>query len=134
MLWVDEPLLAALADRSSIRIWRVGTHGSPVLAGHTDVVSIEADGGRFLVRHDGAEVGTFTATSVHPGNVACAVAAVLAAGVPADALADRLARLEPPAAPGDGGHDRHRPVRHRRHLQRQPRGRGGGDRPSRRRR
>lgn len=96
VLWVDEPLLAALADRSSIRIWRVGTHGSPVLAGHTDVVSIETDGDRVLVRHDGAEVGTFTATSVHPGNVACAVAAVLAAGVPASALADRLARLEPP--------------------------------------
>jgi UDP-N-acetylmuramoyl-tripeptide--D-alanyl-D-alanine ligase len=96
VLWVDEPLLAALADRSTIRIWRVGTHGSAALAGHTDVVSIERVGDGFVVRHDGAEVGTFPAGSVHPGNVACAVAAVLAAGVPANALADRLSRLEPP--------------------------------------
>jgi UDP-N-acetylmuramoyl-tripeptide--D-alanyl-D-alanine ligase len=112
VLWVDEPLLAALADRTTgIRLWRVGTHGSPALAGHTDVVTIEAldddgpagdaplprvTGRHYVVRHDGAEVGTFVATSVHPGNVACAVAAVLAAGVPASALGERLARLEPP--------------------------------------
>jgi UDP-N-acetylmuramoyl-tripeptide--D-alanyl-D-alanine ligase len=113
VLWVDEPLLAALADRTTgVRLWRVGTHGSPALAGHTDVVSIEAledetppgdappparpSGRRYVVRHDGAEVGTFVAASVHPGNVACAIAAVLAAGVPAGALAERLARLEPP--------------------------------------
>ena len=100
--WVDEPRLAALADRATIRIWRCGTHGSPALAGHTDVVSVEAeaeteaDSDRWLVRHDGAEVGWIRATSVHPGNVACAVAAALAAGVPESALAERLARLEPP--------------------------------------
>lgn len=109
VLWVDEPRLAALAARTTgTRLWRVGTHGSSALAGHTDTVSIEALDGqvaddpasgvgrRYLVRHDGAEVGTFAASSVHPGNVACAVAAVLAAGVPAAALAERLARLEPP--------------------------------------
>jgi UDP-N-acetylmuramoyl-tripeptide--D-alanyl-D-alanine ligase len=96
VLWVDEPLLAEVADRCSIRVWRVGTHGSPALAGHVDVVSIAADGDRVLVRHDGVEIGSFLSTSVHPGNVACAVAAVLAAGVPAAAVGERLSRLEPP--------------------------------------
>jgi UDP-N-acetylmuramoyl-tripeptide--D-alanyl-D-alanine ligase len=93
VLWVSNPYLADLAARvQGKRVWRVGTSGTPDL----DVeVHMSPDG--LDVLHEGRVVGTCPiANGVHPENLGCAVAAVLAYGVDDQLLPRRIAALGNP--------------------------------------
>ncbi len=94
VLWVSNPLLADLAEQQTIKVWRVGTAGTPDL----DVeIRDNEHGDAFEVVHDGRVLGTCSKDSgVHPENVGCAVAATLAYGIDEQALASRLAHLTSP--------------------------------------
>jgi UDP-N-acetylmuramoyl-tripeptide--D-alanyl-D-alanine ligase len=120
VLCVDDPLLAGLADRvaGDVELWRAGSAGS---AGRDDldvqVVAVRGsaaagdgdatagDGGsgdaapsQLVVRVRGDELGRVAAGSLHARNVACAVAAALAAGAPPRAVAAALPTLAPPSS------------------------------------
>lgn len=94
VLWVEHPQLAELADRTSgQRVWRCGWHGTSGVD-----VSVEVADDQIVVRHDGTVVGAAAAgQGLHPSNVASAVAASLAAGVPESHVAQGLARLHAPS-------------------------------------
>jgi UDP-N-acetylmuramoyl-tripeptide--D-alanyl-D-alanine ligase len=88
VLNVDNPHLAALADRvaSRQRVVRCSADGDN---GTADVVVHGGD-----VRVHGESIGPVDPT-LPPTNVACAVAAALELGVPADAIGKRLGDLRP---------------------------------------
>lgn len=94
VLWVDDPRLAELADRVTVdRLIRVGTRGGDRLE-----VEVEQRDDDVVLWVGGEEIGAYpTATGAHPGNVACAVAAAHAYGVPARHLAQRLGTLTNPS-------------------------------------
>jgi UDP-N-acetylmuramoyl-tripeptide--D-alanyl-D-alanine ligase len=107
ILNVDDERLAALADGGLVtaELWRCGTAGTrPDLD-----VAVEVAGDDQVVHVRGTEVGRVPAgAGLHAGNVACAVAAAVALGVPPTALAPRLAALTLPehravAATADSG-------------------------------
>lgn len=93
VLWVESPELAALADTiTGQRVWRCGYAGNT----RADVTVEEVDG-RLRLRVGDEELGITEADpGLHPGNVACAVAALLAAGAPRDAVARQLVALRAP--------------------------------------
>jgi UDP-N-acetylmuramoyl-tripeptide--D-alanyl-D-alanine ligase len=98
VLNIDHPLLAELAQKveeEGKTVWRCSSQGSQA------DVRVTADRGGLRVRaaHVGAEMDQLVTVGpeVEPGNVACAVAAALALGVPAGTVAARLASL--PGAP-----------------------------------
>jgi UDP-N-acetylmuramoyl-tripeptide--D-alanyl-D-alanine ligase len=93
VLWVEHPELARLAEATSNqRVWRCGWHGTDRLD-----VSVEIVDDQVVVRHGDATVGAVaTGRGLHPPNIACAVAASLATGVPASHLAKTLANLQAP--------------------------------------
>jgi UDP-N-acetylmuramoyl-tripeptide--D-alanyl-D-alanine ligase len=88
---IDHPLLARIADEESSRIEviRCSSAGADVDV-HADPAS-----GRVTVR--GIDVGGFDGSSLHAGNVACAVGIVMALGLDPAAVSDRLATI--PSAP-----------------------------------
>jgi UDP-N-acetylmuramoyl-tripeptide--D-alanyl-D-alanine ligase len=94
ILNVDEPRLAAIADRATNpEVWRVGTEGQSGL----DVSVAAQAGDAYEVSWRGAPVGTFVRPQgIHAGNVACAVAAVLAVGLTPAQVGAGLGRLAPP--------------------------------------
>ncbi|HXR20968.1 MAG TPA: UDP-N-acetylmuramoyl-tripeptide--D-alanyl-D-alanine ligase [Acidimicrobiales bacterium] len=95
---VDYPLLEQLAQKAEEEgktVWRCSSNG-PL----ADVTVTSEDGGfRVRVKHFSAEMDLVIAAApaVDPGNVACAVAAALSLGVPAEIVASRLESL--PGAP-----------------------------------
>ncbi len=93
VLWVDDPHLASLADSCSTdRVWRVGRKGGD----HLDV-EVEVINNEIVVSSEKIEIGRCPAVSgVHPGNLACAVAAAAAYGMPTQHLSDRLAAMQSP--------------------------------------
>ena len=93
VLWIETPELATLADSiTGQRVWRCGYVGND----RADVTVQESDG-RLHLWAEGQEIGaTGVDPGLHPGNVACAVAALLAAGAPRDVIAQRLAALQAP--------------------------------------
>ena len=98
VLQVDDPRLAALADRlegEGKRVWRASAADAA-----TEVAVVPgADGTRATVSVDGAVVAADVPlpTGVQPTNLACALAVALALGVPVEAAAGRLADLPPVA-------------------------------------
>jgi len=97
VLNVDDPRLAALADRLAARrpqtrVIRCSTATGPV---DVAVVEDEGDGRTVSVRLGGrlAAENVPLAAGVQPGNVACAVAVGLALDVPAAVLLERLPTL-----------------------------------------
>ncbi len=95
---VDYPLLEQLAQKAEEEgktVWRCSSNGP--LADVT--VTSEGAGLRVRVKHFSAEMDLVIAAAptVDPGNVACAVAAALSLGVPAEIVASRLESL--PGAP-----------------------------------
>ncbi|MGY6500724.1 MAG: Mur ligase family protein [Acidimicrobiales bacterium] len=94
VLWVDDPRLADLAERVTVgRLLRVGTRGGDRLD-----VEVEQRGDDVVLWIDGEEIGSYPAAiGAHPGNVACAVAAAHAYGVPARHLAQRLGTITNPS-------------------------------------
>jgi UDP-N-acetylmuramoyl-tripeptide--D-alanyl-D-alanine ligase len=113
VLWVDDPRLAALADRltgkglSGKKVWRVG---SVDVSGRADAGGVEPDVGvhagdaEASVFHAGRPIGSFAlGAGVHPGNAACAVATALAYGIDERALAAPLTRLSGTAHRGTVG-------------------------------
>lgn len=98
VLWVDEPHLAALADRSDIQgLWRVGRRDGASAAGLDVSVAVDTDSGEISVwlgdQHLGNAPG---ASGLHAGNVGCAVAAALASGATAAQVASRVGSLASP--------------------------------------
>jgi UDP-N-acetylmuramoyl-tripeptide--D-alanyl-D-alanine ligase len=98
VLNVDYPLLEQLAQKAEEEgkvVWRCSSSG-PVAD-----VAVTAEEGKLRVRarHFSAEMDQLVTAppSVEPGNVACAVAAALSLGVPAEIVASRLESL--PGAP-----------------------------------
>jgi UDP-N-acetylmuramoyl-tripeptide--D-alanyl-D-alanine ligase len=98
ILNVDYPLLAQLAQKAEEdgkTVWRCSAQSLPA-----DVtVSREDNKLRIKAAHIGSEMDILVAAppEVEPGNVACAVAAALSVGVPAQIVASRLNNL--PGAP-----------------------------------
>lgn len=95
---VDYPLLEQLAQKAEEEgktVWRCSSNGP--LADVT--VTSEGAGLRVRVKHFSAEMDLVIAAAptVDPGNVACAVAAALSLGVPAEIVESRLESL--PGAP-----------------------------------
>jgi UDP-N-acetylmuramoyl-tripeptide--D-alanyl-D-alanine ligase len=95
VLWVSNPLLDELASGiTSIRVWRVGWHGS---AGLDVEVAVRDDNDTIEVSHGGHVIGTCSrANGVHPENAACAVAAALAYGLDERTIAATLPTLTGP--------------------------------------
>jgi UDP-N-acetylmuramoyl-tripeptide--D-alanyl-D-alanine ligase len=93
VLWVSNEHLAALADRTNDkRVWRVGLEGAPDLD-----VAIRPTADGLEVLHDGRLLGTSPKNrGVHPENLGCAVAAVLAYGVEEQSLSRPIAALGNP--------------------------------------
>ncbi len=98
VLNVDHPLLAQLAQKveeEGKTVWRCSSQGP-----RADVtVTAEAGGLRVRAAHVVGQIDLLVPAGpeVEPGNVACAVAAAIALGVPAATVASRLASL--PGAP-----------------------------------
>jgi UDP-N-acetylmuramoyl-tripeptide--D-alanyl-D-alanine ligase len=94
VLNVDDERLARLAGTVAVpETWRCGTQGQPDLD-----VSLEREEDTVTVRCRGEVIGFFEQQpGVHLGNVACALAAALAAGAPRDKVVGRLAELSVPA-------------------------------------
>jgi len=97
ILNVDYPLLAELAKKAEEEgkiVWRCSAEDSAA------DVSATREGDKLRVRapHPGVEMDLLVAAApeVEPGNVACAVAAALSLGVPAEIVASRLADLPAP--------------------------------------
>lgn len=87
---IDHPLLATLADEEHGRRRVVRCSASRVEA---DVLAVSS--GTVIV--DGVTVGRFDPATIHPGNVACAVGAVVGLGIDPISVAGRLASI--PTAP-----------------------------------
>jgi UDP-N-acetylmuramoyl-tripeptide--D-alanyl-D-alanine ligase len=117
VLCVDHPLLDDLASTVAGTVWRVGTDATrddlDVLVttsgdgddGPYDVGGETPDDGtpggtdddrELVVTVKGEELTRIPAGSLQPGNVACAVAAALAAGAATKSVAAALPRLGPP--------------------------------------
>jgi UDP-N-acetylmuramoyl-tripeptide--D-alanyl-D-alanine ligase len=94
ILNVDDERLAELAaSLAGVEVWRCGTRGQRDLA-----ISLERDAGDVIVRHRGTKIGSFTSQpGLHLANIACAVAAALAAGAPPDRVMARAGQLTAPA-------------------------------------
>lgn len=94
VLCVDDERVASIADGlATAEVWRCGTRGQPGLD-----VEVTTHDGDHVVRARGEQIGTYPAgAGLHAGNVACAVAAALAIGVPARQIGPRLAHLAPGA-------------------------------------
>jgi UDP-N-acetylmuramoyl-tripeptide--D-alanyl-D-alanine ligase len=93
VLWVEDERLRRLADECTIKLWRVGLRGRDDLD-----VEVEVEGDTLVVSAAGAEVGRCPLRpGLHPGNVGCAVAAVLASGIDVRHLGRRLATLSAPS-------------------------------------
>jgi UDP-N-acetylmuramoyl-tripeptide--D-alanyl-D-alanine ligase len=94
ILNVDDERLAELAG--SVRgaeVWRCGTRRQHGLA-----VSLERGDGAVTVRYRGTGIGSFTGEpGLHLANIACALAAALAAGAPPDRVIARAGELSAPA-------------------------------------
>jgi UDP-N-acetylmuramoyl-tripeptide--D-alanyl-D-alanine ligase len=88
---VDHPLLRAIADQEAhrIRVVRCSTRN------RASDVFVDPESGRVEVA--GHRIGTVPVEAVHPGNVACAVGIVVALGLEAAAVGERLADV--PVAP-----------------------------------
>ena len=93
ILWVDDPHLAAVADRlTDRRVVRVGTRGGQGLD-----VEVARDGDQLTVWSGGDVVGSLRAEGgPHPGNLGCAVAAALAYGATSHDVSSRLGSLTQP--------------------------------------
>ncbi len=93
VLCIDDPLLAAVADRCRCKkVWRVGTIDKELVD-----VFVRADGDCLSVWFEGSELGTVpSAGGLHSTNVACAVAATLAYGLPPTAIERGLKTLTVP--------------------------------------
>jgi UDP-N-acetylmuramoyl-tripeptide--D-alanyl-D-alanine ligase len=89
VVWVDDPAVARIAaDHVSdgARAWRVGTAGQPELD-----VSVAAVDDELVLADRRGELGRYPlAGGAHAANLACAVAAALAAGVDRSSIAHRL--------------------------------------------
>ncbi len=98
ILWVDDPRLDALADEvaarsAAPRLMRVGTRGT-----RSDLdISVQVDVDLTVWVGDEVIGSIPAANGPHPGNLGCAVAAALAAGVRADDVASRLGSLTAPS-------------------------------------
>jgi UDP-N-acetylmuramoyl-tripeptide--D-alanyl-D-alanine ligase len=94
ILNVDDERLAQIADATAgAEVWRCGTRRQPGLD-----VSLERDDGVVTIRYQGGVIGSFTSPpGLHLVNVACALAAALAIGVPAAKVVPRLGDLSVPA-------------------------------------
>jgi len=94
ILNVDDERLAGLAGSvHGADVWRCGTRRQPGLA-----VSLERDDSVVTVRFRGGVIGSFTRVpGLHLPNIACAVAASLAAGAPPDRVIARIGDLSAPA-------------------------------------
>lgn len=94
ILNVDDERLAELAGSvAGAEVWRCGTRRQRDLA-----VSLEREDGTVTVRYRGTVIGTFAnPPGLHLPNIACAVAAALAAGAPPDRVVARLGELSAPA-------------------------------------
>jgi UDP-N-acetylmuramoyl-tripeptide--D-alanyl-D-alanine ligase len=93
ILNVDDERLAELADSArGAEIWRCGTRRQRDLA-----VSLEREDSAVTVRYGDTVIGSFSGKpGLHLPNIACAVAAALAAGAPPDRVAARVGELSPP--------------------------------------
>ncbi|HZQ26184.1 MAG TPA: UDP-N-acetylmuramoyl-tripeptide--D-alanyl-D-alanine ligase [Acidimicrobiales bacterium] len=89
VLNVDNPHLARLADRTAGKVVRCSATPTPTAPTPADVTVVDGQ----VVAH-GQHVGTVD-PALPPTNVACAVAVALELGVPAEAVAARLAHLQP---------------------------------------
>ena len=96
VLQVDDPRLAALADRLAGQGKRVRRASATDVAAGVAVLP-SGDGATATVWVDGAVVaaGVPLPTGVQPSNLACALAAALALGVPAEVAVGRLGDLPP---------------------------------------
>jgi UDP-N-acetylmuramoyl-tripeptide--D-alanyl-D-alanine ligase len=94
ILNVDDERLAELADSvCGAEVWRCGTRRQRDLD-----ISLERDADDVIVRYRGTTIGSFSAQpGLHLANIACAVAAALAAGAPPDRVAARVGELSAPA-------------------------------------
>lgn len=102
VLWIGSPELNRLADdlgrtRPEVQLWRVGPYNQG-LDGLAVAVDDQAVEGEVLIRGaDGAELTRLVASGgLIAQNVACAVAACLAAGLPAAQLSRGIGTLKPP--------------------------------------
>ena len=93
VLWVSTPELATLAAAvSGQRVWRVGRDGTPDLD-----VEVRTGPEGIEVYARGEHLGTCpSGSNIHPENLGCAVAAVLAYGIDARLLGARIATLSNP--------------------------------------
>jgi UDP-N-acetylmuramoyl-tripeptide--D-alanyl-D-alanine ligase len=95
VLWVDDKLLADLADRCEVpKVWRVGTKGGE----HLDVaVEVDAEHEEIVVFAGEVRIGACPVLSgAHAGNIGCAVAAALAYGATPDQIGRQLSELSNP--------------------------------------
>ncbi len=93
ILNVDDERLAQVAGSvSGAEVWRCGTRRQRDLA-----VSLEREDGAVTVRYRGTAIGSFTGQpGLHLPNIACALAAALAAGAPPDRVVARAGELSAP--------------------------------------
>jgi UDP-N-acetylmuramoyl-tripeptide--D-alanyl-D-alanine ligase len=124
VLWVDDPRLAALADRlverealdagakvvgnvGSPRVWRVGSidESGRAEGGRGDPdVGVHVGDAEATIFHGSRRLGVLAlGAGIHAGNAGCAVAAALAYGIDDRALATALARLTTTAHRGTLG-------------------------------
>lgn len=94
VLWVDQPDLRRLADGCPVpRVWRVGSDPA-----HGLDVEVRRSADRLDVYRGDQLLGSCPlAQGVHPENLGCAVAAVLAYGLDPAVVGGRVARLANPA-------------------------------------
>ena len=94
ILNVDDERLAELAGSvPGAEVWRCGTRRQRDL-----IVSLERDAARVIVRYRGTVIGSFRSQpGLHLANIACAMAAALAAGVSPDRVVARAGELSAPA-------------------------------------
>jgi UDP-N-acetylmuramoyl-tripeptide--D-alanyl-D-alanine ligase len=94
ILNVDDERLAELAGSvADAEVWRCGTRRQGDLA-----ISLERDAADVTVRYRGTTIGSFTSQpGLHLANIACALAAALAAGAPPDRVIARAGQLSAPA-------------------------------------
>jgi UDP-N-acetylmuramoyl-tripeptide--D-alanyl-D-alanine ligase len=94
ILNVDDERLAELAGSlAGVEVWRCGTRRQRDL-----IVSLERDAARVIVRYRGTVIGSFARQpGLHLANIACAMAAALAAGASPDRVVARAGDLAAPA-------------------------------------